>query len=179
MTFAFVPPEGLPPEQPEKTAEQPAHAVGSAPAVAPARPSWIEVLEERARMRGVRTARLPSVATVRAYHLEREYVPFEAGLLDWFARVHGIFAVCWCFVCTSIAFLGAGDSRRRWRRFREEGLPGLCRAQLPPLKSLSGFSRVWVAAWSAACWPGLKFWGPITVWSYLLMISFPLLPALL
>jgi hypothetical protein len=176
MTFQFVPPEDLPTSKPEETAEQPATA--ATPEPAPALASWVDVLEERARMRGLRTARLPSVATVRAYHREREYVPFEAGLLDGFARVHGIFAVCWCFVCTSAAFLGAGDYRR-WRKFREEGLPGLCRAQLPPLKCLSGFPRVWVAVWSAVCWPCLKFWGPITIGAYLLMISLPLLLALL
>ncbi|WP_336214882.1 hypothetical protein [Nonomuraea sp. LPB2021202275-12-8] len=181
MTFAFVPPEGLPTEQPEKITEQPAPAADLAPATGPAqvRPSWVEVLEERAQMRGVRTARLPSVATVRAYHREREYVPFEAGLLDWCARVHGVFAVCWCFVCTTVAFLGAGDCRRRWGRFREEGLPGLCHAQLPALKTLSAFPRVWVALWSAVCWPGLKFWGPVTTGFYLLMISLPLLLTLL
>ncbi|GAB2918942.1 hypothetical protein ACFMQL_20710 [Nonomuraea fastidiosa] len=172
MTFQFVPPEGLadrPREEPERPAPEPE------PAPTPARPSWIELLEERARMPGLRTARLPSVATVRAYHRAREYVPWEAGLLDVFARVHGWFAVTWCFTCTAIAFLGAGDYRRRWRKFREEGLPGLARAQLPRLKSLSGFPRVWVAFWSAVCWPGLKFWGPITVSAYLLMIALPLL----
>ncbi|MEU6789983.1 hypothetical protein ABZ912_63325 [Nonomuraea angiospora] len=177
MTFSFIQPEDLPTDKPEQPAKQPAPA--AAPEPASARASWVEVLEDRARMRGLRTARLPSVATVRAYHREREYVPFEAGVLDGFARVHGAFAVAWCFVCTSIAFLGAGDYRRRWRRFREEGLPGLCRAQLPPLKTLSGFPRVWVAAWSAVCWPGLKFWGPITTGFYLLMISLPPLLALL
>ncbi|TMR99480.1 hypothetical protein [Nonomuraea basaltis] len=177
--FQYYQPTGLPADKPEEeTAEQPAPAADSQPP-APARPSWVEVLEERARMRGLSTASLPSVATARAYHREREYVPFEAGLLDWFARVHGVFAVCWCFVCTSAAFFGAGDYRRRLRKFREEGLPGLCHAQLPPLKTLSGFPRVWVAAWSSLCWPGLKFWGPITVGSYLLMISLPLLLSLL
>lgn len=172
MTFQFVPPKDLPADPPRQEPEQPAPAAEPAPA--PARPSWVELLEERARMPGLRTARLPSVATVRAYHRAREYVPWEAGLLDGFARVHGWFAVAWCFTCTSIAFLGAGDSRRRWRRFREEGLPGLVRAQLPPLKPLSGFPRLWVAFWSAVCWPGLKFWGPITVGFYLLMITLPL-----
>ncbi|MEU6789909.1 hypothetical protein ABZ912_62940 [Nonomuraea angiospora] len=176
--FQYNPPTGVPADQPEETTEQPAPAPEPSPARAP-RPSWVEVLEDRAGMRGLRTARLPSVATVRAYHREREYVPGEAGLLDGAARVHGVFAVCWCFVCTSMAFLGAGDYHRRLRRFREEGLPGLCRAQLPPLKTLSGFPRMWVAAWSAVCWPGLKFWGPLTVSFYLLMISLPPLLALL
>ncbi|SDL76397.1 hypothetical protein SAMN05421874_128137 [Nonomuraea maritima] len=180
--FQYNAPAGLPVDQSKtEPTEQVAPAAEVAPTSSPARrPSWVQVLEDRARMPGLRTARLPSVATVRAYHREREYVPWEAELLDLPARVHGWFAVAWCFGCTSIAFLGAGDYRRRLTKFREEGLPGLCRAQLPRLKTLSGFPRAWVAFWSAVCWPGLKFWGPITAGFYLLMISLPiLLPILL
>ncbi|TYB71285.1 hypothetical protein FXF51_02300 [Nonomuraea sp. PA05] len=101
--------------------------------------------------------RLPSTAVVRAYHADGGYVPWESGLLAAVCRVHGVWiATPWCFIFTAVAWLGAGDYRRRLRKFRQEGLPGLCRSQLPPLDALHGFSRVWVAGWSAVAWTNLK-----------------------
>lgn len=107
---------------------------------------------------GVGSARLPSVATVRAYHKVREYVPWEAAVLDWPARMHGWLAIAWLFCCTCAAWAGAGAYRRRFRTLWQVGLPGLAQAQLPPLDELRGLPRWWVAAWSAIGWLGLKLW---------------------
>ncbi|MEW1842644.1 hypothetical protein AB0392_32270 [Nonomuraea angiospora] len=172
-------PTGQPAEQPT-----PPPPAGDAAAGRP-RLTWLDLLETR--MPALGAQRLPSTATVRAYHKDGSYVPWESGLLGGICRAHGVVAWTWCFVFTSIAWLGAGDHRRRLRKFRKEGLPGLYRSQLPPLDALHGFSRVWVAWWSAVAWSNLKvtrlpialclyvfpatgpFWWP-SLWSLLRLI---------
>ncbi|MGR6921101.1 hypothetical protein ACU635_43255 [[Actinomadura] parvosata] len=142
-------PAATPPaEQPEPTAE---------PAPSPARPrrTWLDLLETR--MSALGAQRMPSTAVVSAYHADGGYVPFESDLLRAVCRLHGKWvAVPWCFTFTAVAWLGAGDYRRRLRKFRKEGLPGLWRSQLPPLDALHGASRVWVGVWSAVAWSNLK-----------------------
>lgn len=102
-------------------------------------------------------------------------MPWESDALRALCRVHGAWvAVPWCFVFTAVAWLGAGDYRRRLRKFRQEGLPGLYRSQLPPLDALSGFSRAWVGFWSAVAWSNLKVTRlPITLGLYVLPATFP------
>lgn len=159
----------------EPTAEQPVEQPAFTPTIASRRPrpGLLELLE--ARMPGVGSARLPSIATVRAYHKAREYVPWEAALLDWPARVHGWFAVCWVTVFTLTAWAGAGDYPRRFRTLWKVGIPGLFRAQLPPLTALSTVARVWVGCWSAVAWLGLKFWRLPMAALYLLTAASPFL----
>lgn len=154
--------------------DQPAEQTAPTPPAPAARPrrTWLDLLETR--MTALGAQRLPSTATVRAYHQDGSYVPWESDALRALCRVHGAWvAVPWCFVFTAVAWLGAGDYRRRLRKFREEGLPGLYRSQLPPLDALSGFSRVWVAWWSAVAWTNLKITRlPMTAF-YVLPATFP------
>lgn len=142
------------PEAPPIAEQAPAEA--AAPVTSTRRPTPLEALE--ARFPGISTARLPSIATVRAYHKAGEYVPWEAALISWPASVHGWFAVCWATACTCIAWAGAGRYVQRGRTLWQVGIPGLVRAQLPPLRDLAAVPRAWVGFWSAVCWLGLKFW---------------------
>lgn len=159
-------PEAPPASQP--TPEKP-----KTPALPRARRSVLEVLE--ARMPGVSSARLPTVADVRAYHRAHQYVRSEAEWRIWLAVIYGWGAVAWCAACTLIAWAGAGDYRRRLGQLWQGGVPGLFRAQLPPLGSLTGFPLFWVAAWSAIAWTGLKFWRPVMVLTYVLAAVLPIL----
>lgn len=124
---------------------------------------------------GVGAARLPSIATVRAYHRAGEYVPWDAGLIAWPARVHGWAAVGWVTVCTCAGWAGAGRYPARLRTLWTVGIPGLVRAQLPPLRDLSGVARAWVALWSTAGWLGLKFWRLPVAAAYVLLAVAPFL----
>jgi hypothetical protein len=126
-------------------------------------------------MPGVSSARLPAIATVRAYHRAHEYVRSEAEWRIWSAVFYGWCAVGWVGLCTLAAWAGAGDYRRRLRKLWQVGVPGLYRAQLPPLQELSGAPLVWVAAWSALGWVGLKFWRPVMTLVYLLAALLPIL----
>jgi hypothetical protein len=153
-------------EAPTAQEQQPAEAEKTAPRAA--RLGLLEILE--AQLPGVGSARLPSIATVRAYHRAHQYVRSEAVWRIWLAVIFGWFAVAWSVVFTLIAWAGAGDYRRRLRTLWQVGLPGLVRAQLPPLKDLSGARLVWVAAWSAVAWAGLKFWRPVMTLTYLLAV---------
>jgi hypothetical protein len=132
-------------------------------------------LFERAedRMPGLGSARLPSVAVVRAYHKAGNHIPFEAGLIEWPARVHGWLAVVWCLTFTCVAWAGAGAYRQRLRALWKVGIPGLLRAQLPPLGSLRLVPRLWVGFWSAIAWCGLKFWRFPFVLAYLIAVVTP------
>ncbi|MEV4078922.1 hypothetical protein AB0J43_01345 [Nonomuraea fuscirosea] len=136
-------------------AEQPAPTAEPAPPPVRPRRTWLDLLETR--MSALGAQRLPSTAVVRAYHADGSYVPWESDLLRAICRLHGKWvAVPWCFVFTCVAWLGAGDYRRRRRKFLKEGLPGLWRSQLPPLDALHGVCRVWVGVWSAVAWSNLK-----------------------
>lgn len=134
----------------------PTQPAAPSPAVQRPRRDLLEVLE--GWMPGAGAARLPSVATVRAYHKAGQYVPWEAWIVAWPARIHGWFAVAWLIACTGAAWVGAGGYRARFRTLWQVGIPGLLRAQLPPLNTLHGVPLVWVACWSAVAWLGLKFW---------------------
>ncbi|MEV0236842.1 hypothetical protein [Nonomuraea sp. NPDC050786] len=160
-------------EEPEdQPAEQPAPPRPAASPAARPHLTWLDLLETR--MPALGAQRLPSTATVRAYHKDGSYVPWESGLLGGVCRLHGAWvAFPWCFVFTAVAWLGAGDYRRRLRKFRKEGLPGLYRSQLPPLDALHGFSRVWVAWWSAVVWSNLKVTRLPATTFYVLMATGP------
>lgn len=142
------------------------------PATARPRRTWLDLLETR--MPALGAQRLPSTATVRAYHKDGSYVPWESDLLRAICHMHSKWvAVPWCFVFTAVAWLGAGDYQRRLRKLRQEGLPGLYRSQLPPLDALTGFPRVWVGFWSAVAWTNLKITRlPMTAY-YILPATFP------
>jgi hypothetical protein len=160
----------------EKPQERPVKPISEQPPLpgpaAQPRRTWLDLAETR--MPALGAQRLPPTATVRAYHKDGSYVPWEAGVLHAICRVHGKWvAVPWCFTFTAVAWLGAGDYRRRLRKFREAGLPGLYRSQLPPLDALTGFSRVWVGFWSAVAWTNLKITRlPMTAY-YVLPATFP------
>lgn len=174
--FEFVPPAPLANQDAKTETIRPAPVAEEQPVVsAPARPrrSWVERLE--ARMPGVDSAQLPSTAVVRAYHKAGNYVPWEAGLIEWPARVHGMVAVAWCATCTCIAWAGSGAYRQRFRSLWRLGLPGLLAAQLPPLRALRPLPRLWVAWWSLIAWCGLKFWRFPIVLAYLAATVLPII----
>lgn len=171
LTSPFA--DTAPAETPE-TAEHPPAAEEQPPVAAvkaaprPPRPTLLELLE--ARLPGVSSAQLPSIAVIRAYHKAHQYVRSEAVWRIWLAVAFGWFAVTWATTCTLTAWAGAGDYRRRLKTLWKVGLPGLMRAQLPPLADLSGARLLWVATWSAAAWAGLKFWRPVMTLIYLLAL---------
>lgn len=167
---------GVETEQRQPTVEQPTVEQTPPPAGPAARPfrrTWLDLLETR--MPALGAQRLPATVTVRAYHKDGSYVPWESDLLRAACHTHGKWvAVPWCFTFTAVAWLGAGDYRRRLRKFRQEGLPGLYRSQLPPLDALTGVSRVWVAFWSAVAWSNLKITRlPVAAFLYVLPATFP------
>ncbi|WP_188186823.1 hypothetical protein [Nonomuraea sp. SYSU D8015] len=187
MTFTYEPPEGLQDDSAKATTRVTEQPVGEEPVAQPpvapeptaqpararSRRTWLDLLETR--MPALGAQRLPSTATVRAYHQDGSYVPFESDLLRAICRLHGAWvAFPWCFFFTCMAWLGAGDYRRRLRKFRREGLPGLYRSQLPPLDALHGFPRVWVGIWSAVAWSNLKITRlPVTLGLYVLPATGP------
>lgn len=162
-------PAESPPATPDKRAQpDPEPTAGRTPQV-----SLLDLLETR--MPGLGSARLPSVADVRAYHKAGNYVHWEAGIVEWPARVYGWFAVVWAFVFTCAAWLGAGSYRHRIKTLWTAGLPGLCRSQLPPLAALPWPARLWVGWWSAVAWCGLKFSRLALTCIYLLLAAIPLI----
>ncbi|MCF6467428.1 hypothetical protein FAF44_03235 [Nonomuraea sp. MG754425] len=159
----------------DTTQPQPVEESTPSPAGPAARPrgTWLGLLEKR--MTALGAQRLPSTSTVRAYHADGSYVPWEADLLRAICRLHGTWvAVPWCFTFTTVAWLGAGDYRRRLNKLRAEGVPGLCRSQLPPMDALTGFSRAWVGFWSAVAWTNLKVTRMPTTLAYVLPATGPL-----
>lgn len=172
--FEYAPPAGL--ADTAATPQQAEPAAGDQPAaVAQERRSWVEWLEDRADMRGLGSAQLPSPSVVHAYHKAGNYVPGEAGVIEWPARAHGWVAVLWCTAFTCVAWTGSGAYRQRFHSLWRQGVPGLMRAQLPPLEILSPLPRFWVAWWSAVAWCGLKFWRFPLVLAYLAATVLPII----